>query len=172
MLGSLCAFCVAAGSAYGTFYLRGSFMASGTSMPGAIFILFLLTLFRNPFIKLIHSGASLCRRELLLVYIMMVMASPIPHLFIWRLLCSLTYPFYYATPENEWRELILPNLPEWMMPHGPQSARLFYRRDRRPPADSVGGLGADLPGLVALYLGAILGDDRRDGSPAVTMDCQ
>jgi len=125
-------------------------------MPGAIFILFLLTLFRNPFIKLIHSGASLCRRELLLVYIMMVMASPIPHLFIWRLLCSLTYPFYYATPENEWRELILPNLPEWMMPHGPQSARLFYRRDRRPPADSVGGLGADLPGLVALYLGFLV----------------
>ena len=101
-------------------------MALGTSMPGAIFILFLLTLFINPFIKLIHSGASLCRRELLLVYIRMVMASPIPHLFIWRLLCSLTYPFYYATPENEWRELILPHLPEWMMPHGPQSARLFY----------------------------------------------
>ena len=95
-------------------------------MPGAIFILFLLTLFINPLIKLIYPSASLGRRELLLVYIMMVMASPIPHLFIWRLLCSLTYPFYYATPENEWRELILPHLPNWMMPHSPQTARLFY----------------------------------------------
>ena len=126
LIGCLGAFGVSAGSAYGTFYLQGSFMALGTSMPAAVFLLFLFTLFINPLLKTIHPGSALERGELLVVYIMMVMASPLPHLFVWRFFCSLAYPFYYATPENEWQELILPHLPEWLMPHDPRIARAFF----------------------------------------------
>ena len=78
LVGCVGAFSVSAGAAYGTLYLHGSFMALGTSMPGAVFILFVLGLFVNPLLKFVHPRAGLNRRELLVVYIMMVMASPIP----------------------------------------------------------------------------------------------
>jgi uncharacterized membrane protein YeaQ/YmgE (transglycosylase-associated protein family) len=47
LVGCIGAFSVSAGAAYGTLYLHGSFMALGTSMPGAVFLLFLLGLFIN-----------------------------------------------------------------------------------------------------------------------------
>ena len=126
LVGCAGAFSVSAGAAYGTLYLHGSFMALGTSMPGAVFILFVLGLFINPLLKAIHPRAGLNRREQLVVYIMMVMASPIPTLFVGKFLSAISYPFYYATAENEWIELIHPYLPEWMMVHDYEVARKFY----------------------------------------------
>ena len=117
LVGCVGAFSVSAGAAYGTLYLHGSFMALGTSMPGAVFILFMLGLFVNPLLKFVHPRAGLNRRELLVVYIMMVMASPIPTLFVGKFLSAISYPFYYATAENEWRELIHPYIPDWLMVH-------------------------------------------------------
>ena len=64
LTGCLGAFGVSAGAAYGTQYIQGSFMALGTSMPGAVFLLFVLTLFINPLLKSIHPGAGLNRRAL------------------------------------------------------------------------------------------------------------
>ena len=106
-------------------------MALGTSMPGAVFLLFLLGLFINPLLKLIHPRAGLNRRELLVVYIMMVMASPIPTLFVGQFLSTISYPFYYATTENEWRELIHPHIPDWLMIHDLQIVRKFYEGNGR-----------------------------------------
>ncbi len=126
LAGSIGTFCVSAGAAYGTLYLHGSFMALGTSMPGAVFLLFVLSLLINPLLKLVHPRAGLNRRELLVVYIMMVMASPIPTLFVGKFLSAISYPFYYATAENEWRELIHPHIPDWLMVHDIEVARKFY----------------------------------------------
>ena len=92
LLGSILAFVVSAGSAYGTLYLRGSFMALGTSTVGAMLLLAVLTGLINPLLKLIHPRASLNRQELLLIYIMMVVASPIPTLFVARFLTQIASP--------------------------------------------------------------------------------
>ena len=101
-------------------------MALGTSMPGAVFLLFVLTLILNPLLKLIHPRAGLNRGELLVVYVMMVMASPIPTLFVGKFLSAISYPYYYATPENEWRELIHPHIPDWLMVHNVDIVKKFY----------------------------------------------
>ena len=123
----MCAFAVSAGASYGTLYLQGSFMAYGTSMPAAVFLLFALTLLVNPFLTLIHPRARLTRQELLVIYVMMVMASPIPTLnFMGPFFKTLLRPFYFASPENDWGVLILPHIPDWLMPHDPEVARLFY----------------------------------------------
>ncbi len=127
LLGCLFSFFVAAGDAYGTLYLQGSFMALGTSTVGAVFLLFLLTAFVNPLGRLIHQRLCLGRGELLLIYIMMVMASPLPVLFVARFLTALADPFYYATPENEWESLLHPFLPDWMMPNNPAILGPFYQ---------------------------------------------
>jgi hypothetical protein len=126
LAGGLGAFCVSAGAAYGTLYLHGSFMALGTSMPGAVFILFLLGIFVNPLLKTTYPRAAFNRRELLVIYIMMVMASPIPTLFVGKFLSAISYPFYYASAENEWRELIHPYIPHWLMVHDLEVVRAFY----------------------------------------------
>ena len=131
LVGSLSAFGLSAGAAYGTLYLKGSFMALGTSMPGAVFIFFILTLLINPLLKFIAPTAGLNRRELLVVYIMMVMASPIPTLFVGKFLSTISYPFYYATAENNWVDLIYPYIPDWMMLHDFEIARKFYEGGKR-----------------------------------------
>ena len=156
LVGCAGAFSVSAGAAYGTLYLHGSFMALGTSMPGAVFILFVLTLFINPLLKLIHPRLGLNRRELLVVYIMMVMASPIPTLFVGKFLSAISYPFYYATAENEWRDLIHPYIPDWLMIHDLETVRKFYEgsgRDELIPWEvwrSV--IGVWTPFICALFL--------------------
>ena len=156
LVGCAGAFSVSAGAAYGTLYLHGSFMALGTSMPGAVFILFLLTLFINPLLKLVHPNWGLNRRELLVVYVMMVMASPIPTLFVAKFLSAISYPFYYATAENEWRQLIHPYIPDWLMVHDVETARKFYEgsgRDEPIPWEvwrSV--IGVWTPFICALFL--------------------
>ena len=63
LLGCLCVFGVSAGATYGTLYLKGSFMALGTSMPGAVFLLFLLTFLINPLLKLVHPPLGLRPRS-------------------------------------------------------------------------------------------------------------
>ena len=115
LLGGVFALFVAAGSTYATCYLRGSFMALGTSTVGAVFLLFLLTGLVNPLLKLIHPRLALNRRELLLIYIMMVMASPLASFFASGFATFVAVPYYFATPENEWRELIHPYLPDWLV---------------------------------------------------------
>ena len=95
-------------------------------MPGAVFLLFVLTLILNPLLKLIHPRLGLNRGELLVVYIMMVMASPIPTLFVGKFLSAISYPYYYATPENEWRELIHPYIPDWLMVNSFDIVKKFY----------------------------------------------
>jgi len=125
-LGAIFAFCVAAGDAYGVFFLQGSYMALGTSTVGAVFLLFLLTGLVNPLFKLIHPRVGLNRQELLLIYIMTVMASPLPTVIAGRLIGTILAPFYYATPENEWGELIQPYLPNWLYPQNMRTASLFY----------------------------------------------
>ena len=116
LLGCLFTFFVAAGDSYGVFFLRGSYMTLGTSTVGALFLLFFLAGLINPLLKLVHPRAGLNRGELLLIYIMMVMASPLPVFFAARFIGTILTPFYYATPENDWHTLIQPHIADWLEP--------------------------------------------------------
>ena len=126
ILGCLFTFFVAAGDSYGVFYLRGSYMTLGTSTVGALFLLFFLAGLINPLLKLVHPRAGLNRGELLLIYIMMVMASPLPVFFAGRFIGTILTPFYFATPENDWHTLIQPHIADWLQPHDLSIMWPFY----------------------------------------------
>ena len=126
VLGAALASFLAAGVTYSTCYLQGSFMALGTSTVGALFLLFVLTAFLNPLLRLAHPRLGLGRRELLLVYIMMVMASPVASLFVGGLVTFGAVPQYYATPENQWGDFVLPYLPAWLVIQDPQATGALY----------------------------------------------
>ena len=130
-LGTFLAAFIGGGIAYSTLYLQGSFMALGFSTVGAVCLLALLTGLINPLLKLCGTQ-GLRRGELLLVYIMMVMASPIPIVFTSKIISQLAAPFYFATPENDWQSLIHPHIPHWMMPRQLGDAQFFFE-----------GMGAD-----------------------------
>ncbi|MBM4030953.1 MAG: hypothetical protein FJ291_04110 [Planctomycetes bacterium] len=94
---------------------------------GAMMLLFVLVLVVNPLLKLLFGRHALSATELLLIYTMMIVASAIP---TWGLVTNmfhiLTRPFYYATPENAWTEMIVPHIPRWVAPHEPEVANYFY----------------------------------------------
>ena len=143
LLGTLLAAFIGGGVAYSTLYLQGSFMALGFSTVGAVCLLLLLTGLVNPLLKLCGLQ-GLRRGELLLVYIMAVMASPIPVIFSSRVVSQLAAPFYFATPENQWQSLILPHIPHWMMPRQLGDAQTFFE-----------GIGTDYTVPWGLWLPAL-----------------
>jgi len=116
LLGSLFCLAIAAGEPYGVLVLRGSPLAADFSTGAAIFLFFLLTLLVNPVARLL-TGSRLRRGELATIYVMMIVGAAIPSWgFTMNLIPLLGGFFYYATPENEWAELIQSHLPEWLVP--------------------------------------------------------
>ena len=78
-------------------------------------------------LKVFCKPWALRTSELIVVYAMMIVASAIP---TWGLVTNLfhilTRPFYYATPENRWADMVQPLIPSWLAPRDPEVARFFY----------------------------------------------
>jgi len=112
---------------YVVLVMRVAGLTSDYITAGAMMLLFVLVLVVNPLLKLLFGRNALSAAELLLIYIMMIVASAIP---TWGLVTNLfhilTRPFYYATPENAWTEIIVPHIPSWIAPRDPQVAHYFY----------------------------------------------
>ncbi|MFA6111567.1 MAG: DUF6785 family protein [Candidatus Latescibacterota bacterium] len=116
ILGGFMCLAIAVGEPYGVLVLRGSPLAADFSTGAALFLFFLLTFLVNPTARLL-TGSRLHRGELATVYVMMIVAAAIPSWgFTMNLIPLLAGFFYYATPENEWVELIQPHLPQWLVP--------------------------------------------------------
>jgi len=114
-LGLLCCLAIVFGEAYGVLVVRGSAMAADYSAGAAVFLFFLITLLINPLARLL-TGTGLRSGELATVYIMMIVASAIPSWgFVMNLIPFLGGLFYYATPENDWANVIHPHLSAWMV---------------------------------------------------------
>ena len=125
--GGLASLCIAIGSPYGNMVIRGSYLSIDFSTAGALFLFFLLTSFFNALLRRFANPLALGRRELIVVYIMMIVASAIPTMGLSEyLLTIITGAQYFATPENEWGLHILPYLPQWMVPQDPNAVKWFF----------------------------------------------
>ncbi|MEO2003723.1 MAG: DUF6785 family protein [Candidatus Poribacteria bacterium] len=81
----------------------------------AIFALVILTAL-NVALKALHPRLSFTRQELLLMYVMMCVGSAMAgHGFMQLLVPLMGHAHWYASPENDWAELILPHLSEWLV---------------------------------------------------------
>ena len=78
--------------------------------------------------------------------------------------------FYYATPENEWAEVILPHVPEWMAPRDPGAVRYFF--EGLPDGEAVpwDALGPAPDLLGRLLRRPLPGDDLGGRHPAAPVD--
>lgn len=110
-------------------------VGSGQLLNSAVFVLFLLVA-ANTALARVWPSRAFSRAELLVVYAMLCVAlgllqqGGLPYL-----VAIITYPFYAATPENQWQHLIWPHIPlhfrvagaeavDWLWEGMPEGARL------------------------------------------------
>ena len=125
--GTLFCTIIATGAPYANMVIRGSTLFYDFSTAGALFLFFVLVGLVNVGLRASLPFLALGRRELIVVYIMMIVASAIPTMGLTEyLLPILTGAQYYATPENEWATLILPHVPEWLVPQSAEAIKQFY----------------------------------------------
>jgi len=114
LLGALGVALLAAVNPYTTFVLRVWSVGSGSLLSGAVVVLFLLVLVNAALLRFWPS-LVLSRGELLVAYGMMIVSVGLAMqgglLYI---VGATTYPFYMASPENQWQEMIWPHVPFWL----------------------------------------------------------
>ena len=157
VIGALLAFFLNLACPYSVLVLHNAGLTSDYITAGAMMIFILLVGLLNPLVKWVHRPLGLHQGELVVIYLMMIVASAIP---TWGLVTNLfhilTRPFYYATSENNWRELVQPLIPEWLAPHEPAVARYFY--EGLPAGQSIPWEAWMVPmmvwgsGMLAVYL--------------------
>jgi len=92
---------------------------------GAIFCLLFIVGVLNPILKLIKSPLN--PKELILIYSMMIAASAVPCWgFMLNLIPIISGLFYFASPENEWAELIHPYLKDFLVPQDKRAITSFF----------------------------------------------
>jgi len=89
-----------------------------------LFVLILLNLILKKFVPRV----ALKQGELLTIYVMLAIASSISgHDALISLPPVLGHAFWFATPENEWRELYWPHIPQWLAANDISALRGYYQ---------------------------------------------
>ena len=118
---------ISVGIPYGEFVIKGTRLGLSSSTPAAFFLLFWLVLLVQPLLGLVRRSWLFTRAELLLINVMMMLTTAIPSRgFTGAFLPAVTSVFYYAAPENNWAEILVPHIPTWMVPHDMEAIRKFY----------------------------------------------
>jgi hypothetical protein len=117
------ALCLALGSVYNDMLIKGQPMARWSLTPAAIFAFFVLVVILNVVLGLIHRRLALQKSELAVAYFLMVLGNTLAAGFSGYLLPVITGSYYYATPENNWGEVVQPYLPIWI---GPQDLAVIH----------------------------------------------
>ena len=67
--------------------------------------------------------------EMLVIYLMLGVSTGLirtPSIWADSLAATISYPFWFATKENRWRELLWPNLPTWLTMQDRSALEAFY----------------------------------------------
>jgi len=160
LAGALIAFCISVGAPYGNMVLRGSYMALDFSTAGAIFLFFVFVFFVHTFLGLLHPRLAFHRQELAVVYIMGIVGCAIPTMGLTEyLLPIISGAVYYASPENEWNQLIHPYIRTWLVPQDYEAVKFFYEGAPRnyalPWAVWLKPLIAWVPLILSIYFSMI-----------------
>lgn len=138
LLGCLLTAFLGTGPLYVQFVHHTAPLNADSITAGAVFLFFLLTFVVNTALRKVHPPWVFTTGELVVIYTMMIVASTIPtKTLIANMIPVLPGASYFATPENEWAELILPLIPDWLVPHDPLAVKYFY--EGAPPTSRFHG---------------------------------
>ncbi len=103
------------------FGIRGTRLTFIQLPYGPIFLIFVLIIFYNVGVYLLHQRLRLSRQDLALIFCMTLMANHIPGRgFLTYFAMETAGSYQYASPENEWAQWIHPYIPNEMVPHDPK----------------------------------------------------
>lgn len=95
----------------------------------AVFVIFVLSLIDLALRKL-GRKCVLTPAEMLIFYAILTVATgSAGHDTVEMLTQTIGYPFWFATPENEWEELFFKDLPRWLMVDDKKVLEGFYKYD-------------------------------------------
>jgi len=108
--------------------VHGSSMAIDHMPVAAISLFFTLLVILHVLVRLLRRRPlGLDSDELLVVYIMSFVACSVTTMgFGSQILPILAAPQYYATPQNQWAETVLPHAKSWIMPQDEEAIRGFF----------------------------------------------
>ncbi len=161
IIGAIGALVIALGAPYGQHVLRGSYMALDHNVPAAVALLFLLVAGPNLLLLRFLKRIAFSTAEIIVVYGMMTVASPLASVGLTDyLLVKPTGVYYYANPSNKWAEIIIPQMPPWLVPSGaaPDAPVITHMYEGMPAGAAVPWhawlpmLVAWLPFLLCLYV--------------------
>ncbi len=155
---------VGLGFPYANLVVQGTRPANTALGFGVVFVFLVLVAIVNPLLSIARRRAFLSRPELIVVFIMLLIASAVPTWgMIGQLIPIMTGAQYYATPANRWAEDIVTQLPDWAVPKDPYLVDNFY--EGLPRGDAIPWEGWVVPllawsvfiaGLYAATLGITL----------------
>ena len=101
---------------------------------GGLFFLTLLVLIVNPLIHKINALMIFSVSELVIIWIMISAASAVPGYGMMEFLFPvLVGPLQNATPQNQWKEVLLPHLPDWSYISDLQAVATFFQGESSVP---------------------------------------
>ncbi|MEW5735100.1 MAG: DUF6785 family protein [Thermodesulfobacteriota bacterium] len=127
VLGLVFSAAICAATPYNNSFLKATPLAGG-HFPLAPFCLFtLLLVFFSALRRVFRGRVILGGREMLFVWVLMVLASGIAYTGLARtLFINLTAPAQFASSENHWAETIVPLMPSSWYPSDPEAVRTLY----------------------------------------------
>jgi hypothetical protein len=119
---------------YSKHVLRSTYLASDFMPLGLVFPFVLLVTVVNGTLKAIRRSWGFRPSELVIVFAMGLVATTIPTVGLTgTLLTTMTSPFYYATPENNWSTLFLDRVPRWLAPVSDEGTAIRWFFEGLPP---------------------------------------
>ncbi len=116
-IGTLGCLIVGAGFQYNDMVLRVASLSGWHFTIGANIMLFLMALIVNPVVGLMRRSWALTPAELTQVYVMWIVGTAVTtSAFVSPFLPQITTFAYYASPENNWSDVLLPLIPDWAIP--------------------------------------------------------
>ena len=117
IVGTLGCLVVGGGFQYTDLVLHVTAFATWFYTLGANIMLFLMALLVNPLLGLMRRSWMFTPAELAQMFVMWTVGSAVATTgFISYFLPEITTLAYYAGPENNWGELLLPFVPDWLIP--------------------------------------------------------
>lgn len=127
ILGLILAVAVCMVTPFNNVYRQATPLGGGHFPLAPFFVLFLLTLFIAGVKRAFKRSSLLTGKELLLVWIQVVLVSGIAYTGLVRtLLINLTAPYYFASVENRWEDILHPILPKAWYPADPEAITSMY----------------------------------------------
>ena len=126
LVGCILSVAVSIGALYSTF-INASWMALNISVPIAVFVFSFFTAIVNVLLGLVHRRLAFSRKELAVVFIMLMMAATVPtEGYVEHVIPRIASAYYYATPENNWAETIHPYVKGWIAPRDLEAVHYFF----------------------------------------------